>query len=390
MIDIKILEKLNAPSREQRLKALKEEVETACFPKPVDRYINNHIHTTYSFSPYSPTAAVYAARAEGLSTAGIVDHDSIAGAHEFIEAAKIAGIPATVGMECRASMKGTYFADKTLNNPDQPGIAYMTLQSVPHEHIDALNEFFAPYRKLRVERTKAMTENINELLKGTVHLDFEADVLSLSLAGEGGGITERHLMYALAKKLTECIGKGEKLIAFLKDIGIELSAKQISVLNNTENYFYEYDLLGILKSAFISKIYIPAAEECPNVTDVIEVARKYDALLCYAYLGDVTSSVTGDKKAQKFEDEYLDELFECFKELGVKAMTYMPTRNTKEQLERVRNLCEKHGMIQVCGEDINSPGQSFVVRAMDDPTFKNLIDSTWMLIEHEINGKKFV
>ena len=47
-------------------------------------------------------------------------------------------------------------------------------------------------------------------------------------------------------------------------------------------------------------------------------------------------------------------------------------------------------MIQVCGEDINSPGQSFVVRAMDDPTFKNLIDSTWMLIEHEINGKKFV
>ena len=24
--------------------------------------VNNHIHTTYSFSPYSPTAAVYAAR----------------------------------------------------------------------------------------------------------------------------------------------------------------------------------------------------------------------------------------------------------------------------------------------------------------------------------------
>ena len=30
---------------------------------PVARDVNNHIHTTYSFSPYSPTAAVYFARA---------------------------------------------------------------------------------------------------------------------------------------------------------------------------------------------------------------------------------------------------------------------------------------------------------------------------------------
>jgi hypothetical protein len=32
---------------------------------PVARDVNNHIHTTYSFSPYSPTAAVYFARAAG-------------------------------------------------------------------------------------------------------------------------------------------------------------------------------------------------------------------------------------------------------------------------------------------------------------------------------------
>ena len=48
-----------------------------------------------SFSPYSPTASVYAARMEGLCTAGIIDHDSISGAEEFLEAAKLHGMEAS-------------------------------------------------------------------------------------------------------------------------------------------------------------------------------------------------------------------------------------------------------------------------------------------------------
>ena len=85
MIDIEILNKLNAPTREERIANLREVLKTTEFPPMVPQYINNHIHTTYSFSPYSPTAAVYAARMEGLCTAGIIDHDSISGAEEFIE-----------------------------------------------------------------------------------------------------------------------------------------------------------------------------------------------------------------------------------------------------------------------------------------------------------------
>lgn len=104
MIDIEILNKLNAPTKEERLENLKQIVAKTEFPPVVPRYINNHIHTIYSFSPYSPTAAVFASRMEGLSTAGIIDHDSISGAREFIEAAKIAGIPSTIGMECRLSL----------------------------------------------------------------------------------------------------------------------------------------------------------------------------------------------------------------------------------------------------------------------------------------------
>lgn len=385
MIDIEILNRLNAPNRAERLDNLKALLGEANFPPAVPEYINNHIHTTYSFSPYSPTAAVYAARAEGLCTAGIIDHDSIAGAEEFLAAAELAGIPATVGMECRASMAGTRLEGRRTNNPDQAGVSYMTMQSVPHDKIPVLDKFFAPYREARHVRNRKMADNINGLLPG-IGLDYDRDVLPLSLAHEGGGVTERHLMYALAKKLVEQTGRGRPVMERLTGMGIALSDKQRALLEDVEYPFYEYDLLGILKGAFVGKIYVDADEECPRVSRLVELCREVDACLCYAYLGDVADSVTGDKKAQKFEDDYLEDVFECLREEGVWAVTYMPTRNTPAQLERLRGLCERYGMFQVSGEDINTPRQSFVIKAMENPLFANLIDATWKLIEHEKTG----
>jgi len=385
MIDITILEKLNAPTKQARLANLKVLLETADFPPAVPQYINNHIHTTYSFSPYSPTAAVYAARMEGLCTAGIIDHDSISGAREFLEAAALIGMPVTVGMECRASMDGTAMQGKRTNNPDQLGISYMTIQSVPHDRIEEVNAFFAPYRAARGVRNRKMVARINALLSG-IELDYDRDVLPLSEAREDGGVTERHLMYALAIAMVKKAGKGQPMVDYLSSIGLRLSEKQTAQMLDTAYPFYEYDLLGILKSAFVPKIYIDAADECPNVRDVAALCARVDALLCYAYLGDVTASVTGDKKAQKFEDDYLDDVIACIKDCGIRAVTYMPTRNTPEQLARLRRLCEENGLFQVSGEDINSPRQSFVIRAMENPLFSNLIDATWKLIQHEKDG----
>ena len=382
MIDITVLNLLNAPSKQERLENLRKIVAETQFPPMVPEYINNHIHTTYSFSPYSPTAAVYAARMEGLCTAGIIDHDSISGAEEFLEAAKIVDMPVTICMEARISMDGTRLEGRRTNNPDQVGVSYMTIQSVPHDKIQTLTEFFRPYRAARHERNRKMVEKINALLPG-IALDYDKDVLPLSLAAEEGGVTERHLMYALAIKLTNQVGKGAAMVAKLSEMGLTLSSKQEAQMMDTAYPFYEYDLLGILKSAFVPQIFIDATVECPKLADVVKLCADVDAYLCYAYLGDVGDSVTGDKKAQKFEDDYLDDVFECLKEEGVKAVTYMPTRNTAQQLTRLRGLCDEYGMFQISGEDINSPRQSFVIKAMENPLFRNLIDATWKLIEHE-------
>ena len=381
MIDIEILNKLNAPTRKERIANLREVLKTTVFPEAVPQYINNHIHTTYSFSPYSPTAAVYAARMEGLCTAGIIDHDSISGAEEFLEAAAIVGMPVTIGMEARVSMEGTRLEGRRTNNPDQAGVSYMTIQSVPHDKIATLTEFFKPYQAARHERNRKMIEYVNRLVG--VSLDYDRDVLPLSEAKDNGGVTERHLMYALAIELVKQVGRGQPMIDKLTSLGMNLSEKQKAMLLDTAYPFYEYDVLGMLKGTFVPKIFIDATDECPKLPDMVKLCREIDAYLCYAYLGDVENSVTGDKKAQKFEDDYLDDVFECLKEEGVGAVTYMPTRNTPAQLERLRGLCDRYGMFQISGEDINSPRQSFVIRAMENPLFANLIDATWKLIEHE-------
>ena len=356
MIDIKVLNSLNAESVEARLSALREAVKVANFPEVDERMINNHIHTFYSFSPYSPSAAVYAARAEGIVTCVIVDPDSIGGANEFIEAGKIVGIPTTIGIEARISMKETPFGEMRTNNPDQSGVSYMVIHGIPHKNIDRVQEFFAPFREKRNARNRKMVEKINELYKDEgIVLDFDRDVLPLSMAKDGGSVTERHLMYALAKKLS-----------------------------NTDDMLALYDLVGKLKKDCIPKVYIEATDECPTLSEFVALAKEVDGIAAYAYLGDVTASVTGDKRAQTFEDSFLDELFECLAKFGVNAITYMPTRNTTAQLDRVRALCDKLGFLQISGEDVNSPRQSFRIEKMQEESFKNLIDSTWFVINHEL------
>ena len=369
---------------ENALENLKKLLESEPLP-PVARDVNNHIHTTYSFSPYSPTAAVFFARAAGLCTCGLMDHDSIAGAEEFLAAAEAAHMGATIGMECRASFADTPFGDRKLNNPDQKGVAYMTLHGVPHDRAAELNAIYAPYREKRNVRNRRMVDAINGMMgKYGIAIDFDRDVLPLSNFTRGGSVTERHLSSALAYRMIDVIGKGEKLVKFIKEeLQLPISGKIEGFLLDEANPHMMYDLLGWIKSQLISRFYIDATDECPDVRELLALSDRIGAISAYAYLGDVGDSVTGDKRAQKFEDDFLDELVEYVAKLGYRAITYMPSRNTRAQLRRLRALCEKHNLFQISGEDINQPRQSFVCEAQRDPEFANLYEATWALIAHE-------
>ena len=341
-------------------------------------YVNNHIHTSFSFSPYTPASAVYYAAKAGLSTAGIMDHDSVGGCIEFSRAGEIFGMPVTVGFECRTSVKGTPLEGLRLNNPDQKSVAYVTLHGIPHGNIEKCEAILAPLREKRNERNRKMIEKINALCN--TDIDFDRDVLTLSQDKNGGSVTERHVLYALALKLID--DSRENAIKKIEELTVPMPEKTKEKLLSAPDEYFSYDVLGILKSHLVEKIYIDADEELMHITEFTKLAREVGGIAAYAYLGDVTESPTGDKKAQKFEDDYLDKLFDCLHEFGFNAVTYMPSRNTKEQLDRIISLCNEHGFFQISGEDINSPRQSFVCPAMT--AYPALYDSTYALIGHEI------
>ena len=394
MVQENVLKQLNAPDKTTRLAALLSlmarirvgEID----PPEKTRFVNNHIHTIYSFSPYSPTAAAYMAYQAGLETSGIMDHDSVSGADEYLRAGEIIGMPVTNGFELRVSMEKSPFGGRRINNPDQDGVAYTAFHGIPRTRIEDAGRFIAPYRAARNVRNRRMVSNINDLLGSFgIHVDFDKDVLPLSQSAEGGSITERHLLYAVALKMIQTFGRGGKLLDFLKnEMGIRISAKLEGYLSDVNNEHYAYDLLGVLKSDLVGKIYVPATDECPAVEDYIAACHKVGAIAAYPYLGDVGDSVTGDKKAQAFEDAYLDELFAYLKDVGYDAITYMPSRNTPAQLARVMELCGRFGFFQISGEDINSPRQSFICKALAEPAYAHLYDCTYALIGHELSATR--
>ena len=351
-------------------------------------FVNNHIHTTYSFSPYSPTKAVYMAWDAGLATSGIMDHDTVAGAYEFIDASKIVNMLSTVGFECRCQTKGTPLHNRRTNNPDQVTNTYLAMHGIPYMHIKTAHDFLSPYRKNRDTRNKKMVEKLNAV-KGLekINLDYEKDVRPISMYSDGGTVTERHIIFALSLKLEKTYGRGKGMVDFLSmSLGIEVTGKNLSQLLDETNELYPYTILNILKSSLVSKFYIEAVDECPPIYDFLKLGEEIGGITSYPYLGDITDSVTGDKSAQTFEDSYLDELFEWLKEAGFKAISYMPTRNTIAQLRRVIGLCKQYGFFQISGEDINSPYQSFICEALLKDEFKHLISSTYALIGHEISA----
>ena len=355
--------------------------------------INNHIHTIYSFSPYTPAMAALRARDAGLGAAGSVDHDSIGAAGEMLEACAVLGIGGCVGFELRVSFKtgadggSGPFAGRKINNPDSAGFAYMTVQGIPKPAIPAAAEFLAPIRERRLERTRAMAIAANAALReaGLAEIDFERDIRDKSKYAEGGEITERHLLAAVAEKIIARYGKGPELVEALKaKMGIAVSSKISALLADAGNPHYLFDVLGVLKSEFLQKIFIqPDETECIPASRVTAFANSIAAIPAYAYLGDVGESPTGDKRAEKFEDDFIEELFAELSRLKYRAVAYMPPRNTAEQLRALRRLSAQWGFMEISGVDINSSRQSFNCPEVLRDEFRHLLDSTWALIAHE-------
>ncbi len=384
---IKRLNKGDSADRKSALIQIAGLIEKQKITRVANEEVNNHVHTSFSFSPYSPTGAAFAAWKDGLQAVGLMDHDSISGADEMLEACKVMGIASTIGFEIRVNFSGTSVEGLRTNNPDSKNISYITVQGVPSDKFKEVEKFLAPVNVERNVRDRKEVDSLNKLISGygIEKINFEKDVLSRSMSSFGGSITERHILAALAEKLIVKLGKGERIVTFLENnFNISLSKMVKGFLSDKDNPHYLYDLLGTMKGDFLLRFFIqPGEEECLSVSSVVNFANSIGAIPAYSYLGDVAESPTGDKKAQAFEDSFLDKLMDEVKQIGFKAVTYMPPRNTRAQLDRIQSLCRKHDFMEISGVDINSSRQIFNCPPILEEKNRHLIDSTWALIAHE-------
>jgi hypothetical protein len=380
---------LGAVTRDERLLNLRSLVDTNTediITSPLTDEVNNHVHTSYSFSPYTPTQAAWMARSAGLQAVGSVDHDSIAAAEETIQACKILRIGSTVGFELRVSFAGTPFGDRRLNNPDSIGIGYIAVHGVPRPRIPQVAEFLVPLQRERNERNRRQVTAMNRLLSELSAPEISyADVEANSRCAEGGSITERHILFTAAIGLMKWLQPGVRLREWIEShLATAVAPRLRTLLDDGENPHYVYDLIGILKSSFLPRFFIqPSERECIPVEGVVAFANEIGSVPAYAYLGDVAESPTGDKRAENYEDAFLDEFVPELTRIGFRAVTYMPPRNTRAQLRRVRQLCEANHLMEISGVDINSSRQSFTCPEIVEPEFRHLIDATWALIAHE-------
>ncbi|VVB53965.1 Uncharacterised protein [uncultured archaeon] len=372
-------------------------------PKPIPES-NNHIHTWASFSPYSPAAAVWASYLAGLEVTGIIDHDTIAGNYEFMEAARICKIKATNGFELRTNagddpeLKGLVW-----NYPGMPGVIYFLAHAIPEgrlsefqtEIIDGIHE--AKDRRNRtmieggvfrglydgVERDiecKGVNGLLTEMGAGFT-IDYDRDVVPLTFKeGDSSEHTEnstdRHIMLAVARKINENVPPEARAEFLTRLFGRPLSDKEVKMMGNEEDF---KDLLraGLLKPKSEktpnSVLINPDERECPNIKEVSAKIKKLGGIPVYAYLGDPTCQ----------EEQNLEKIVQYLADSGVEGIALMPHRNTPEQIERISKLANKYGLLVISGVDINRPEQPLIhhrAKAEDYPEFRTAANA---MIGHE-------
>jgi len=349
----KIEKRLDSFKASERKAALKEIIaglaDKSVKPTQMGRYVNLHGHTFFSFNcyGYSPTMFAWLSKKEGLAAAGIVDFDVLDGVDEFLDAAFALNLRACASIETRVFVPE--FADKVINSPGEPGVAYHMGSGIPSGVVKGSAKVFLDGLRQTVQgRNRTMMERVNAFL-APVELDFEKDVLPLT---PGGNPTERHLCLAFARKARQVFTEDMALIKFWNDKlgnGMEL-----------QDFPESPKLLNAIRAKTMKKGgpgYVqPDAGAFPTMRQMNEFVLQAGGIPTLAWLDGTTD---GEKEIQRLLDIAIDS--------GVAAFNIIPDRNftpgVKDQklanLQQVIELAASRGLPILVGTEMNSFGQKF-------------------------------
>lgn len=375
-----LLQQLHAPKAKKRLKAVKKlqkldlKLGAEFLPQVREDDANLHVHTYYSYSPYSPSQAAYLAYRSGLASAGIMDHDTLSGAEEFVKACKTLGLAHSVGFDFRVRLK----QDKTARYPlRSDGYTYISVYGVPKKVLKKVNLWLKEDREMRSARNRKFCDSVSKLfVPYGVAVDYAKDVLPLTKIKEDGSVTERHVLRAAAKGVVDAYGRGDGVMNFLQKVGFTLDEHLTALLSDEDNPFYVDDLVTALKEN-AGAFGVGSRREAIDMPDVVTRLENFGAIVSYLYFGNLDDLVEGENTKEKMQNLVLG-----VKELGFHSISVKISRHSEEDLALLCDLCREHDILLLPGTAVNSPRQPFGCDVQLKPEFKSLADACWAVVGH--------
>lgn len=345
------LDSFEPAERKNALIALFKKVEAGeiLLPK-AGTDVNLHCHTFFSYNSYgySPSKFAWLARKASLAVGGVVDFDVLDGLEEFLEAGRMLGLKACVGLETRVFVPE--FSEREITSPGEPGISYHMGVGFPRANLEGeQEEFLHGLRKTAQQRNRGLMERVNRYL-APVELDYERDVVVLTPSGNP---TERHICLAYARKAGEVFGERSALGEFWSEkLGAE--AESLGLPEGRE-------LLNMIRDKTMKRggvgYVVPDKSSFPLMAETNQFVLAAGGIPTMTWLNGTSEG-----------ERAIEELLEVAMSSGAAAINVIPDRNYKpgvkgeklENLYKVVELAEKLELPVVAGTEMNSPGQKFV------------------------------
>jgi len=325
---------------------------------PEQPLVNLHSHTFYSFNAYgySPSSLAWEAKKRGLSAFGIMDHETLAGVEEFLDACRLLAVRGLGGIETRVFIPG--WSDREINMPGEPGVfgflgCGFTSGTAPAG---------SKAQKLLVRMaSSARDRNLSLISKLNGHLvdieiSYEREVLAL--VPTGGTATERHIALLLESKARSVFPDPAAQAAFWSG-ALELGKVEVARALAVPG-----ELALSIRSRLMKRdgpCYCPATRESyPSLGESIAMMRELQAVPVAGWL---------DGMSRGEQDPRL--LLDLMKENDVPAISIIPDRNWNipdqemrqrktHKLHEILDESLKRKMVLVVGTDMSKHGQKFV------------------------------
>lgn len=350
-----LISKLNSKSgfiRKSTLKKLKklEKKDSTLIPKKSDNCVNFNIHTTSSFSPYSPELGAYMAYKSGITLAGVCDFGSISSISEFEKSCQILQIAYVGGFELMV-------------NHETAGDFLVSFYGINENNKEYFLNVLNDFRNTCKQKSLSLTENLNRKLKKfDLSLDFEKEVLPLSNHKKGGSVTLKHVYMALAQKIIALCGKGKSTADFIRDkLCFDIQECDYNLLCDMNDPYYVYDLISTLRRS--SKIHV-VENDYPSVQSVLSVAKEQGVICAYQYDGEnnwVQSETQTEKALLQFE-----ETLDFIKELGFNAVCICAKSLGLVTATAFTKLIQRKEMLVILNEKTEYPRNRFDIVKLED------------------------